>query len=118
MIWDRLAELINDLMIPFGRSSRIVCGDDEGDFQYFVQGLGVYWPPAPSERNKKARIPPSLRWDVFKRDDFRCCDCGSRDNLRADHIVPESQGGPTELTNLQTLCATCNSRKGSRHVEA
>lgn len=110
LIWDRLAWLINDLhTVPAWGF------DDEADFEYFVRGLQVHWPPKPADP-KKAPIPSSLRWEVFKRDDFRCRGCGSRDNLRADHIIPESQRGPTELSNLQTLCATCNSRKGSRHV--
>lgn len=61
--------------------------------------------------NKKP-ISFSLRWEVFKRDDFRCKHCGTRDHLRADHILPESKGGPTTLENLQTLCRTCNSKKG------
>lgn len=61
---------------------------------------------------KKAVIPPSLRWLVWERDDFTCKDCGSRKQLSIDHIVPESLGGPTEESNLQTLCTPCNSRKG------
>jgi hypothetical protein len=69
--------------------------------------------PKRSPRRKKP-IPGKLRWEVFKRDDFRCRHCGTRDDLAADHIHPESMGGPTTLGNLQTLCRPCNSRKGAR----
>ena len=29
----------------------------------------------------------------------------------ADHIVPHSRGGKTEVSNGQALCASCNVRK-------
>jgi len=29
-----------------------------------------------------------------------------------DHIVPKSKGGKNELTNYQTMCCKCNSKKG------
>jgi 5-methylcytosine-specific restriction endonuclease McrA len=37
--------------------------------------------------------------------------CGSQWELSADHIHPESKGGPTTIENLQALCRKCNSRK-------
>src|SRR5689334_14408610 len=40
-----------------------------------------------------------------------CTQCGTTDHLTADHIVPLSRGGRTELHNLQVLCLSCNSRK-------
>lgn len=69
-----------------------------------------------AERTKgpKDRVPTLLRWQVWERDDFRCAQCGGRIDLTVDHIVPESAGGLTTLSNLQTLCRSCNSRKGAR----
>ncbi len=67
----------------------------------------------PTGTYTKVPIPEALRWEVFERDGFRCRRCGRRRLLRADHIVAESKGGPTTLENLQTLCAPCNSAKGS-----
>jgi hypothetical protein len=64
---------------------------------------------------RKRDIPEGLRWAVFERDGFACKGCGSRRKLRADHLIPESKGGPTTLENLQTLCNRCNSKKGARH---
>jgi len=63
---------------------------------------------------RKRIIPSSLRDEVFERDNYTCRHCGSTDHLTADHIYPESKGGETTLDNLQTLCRSCNSRKGTR----
>lgn len=60
---------------------------------------------------KKKKISGRLRTAVFERDQYRCVFCGAWMELQADHIVPESKGGPTTLDNLQTLCRTCNQRK-------
>lgn len=73
-----------------------------------------YTPPVQPLPYKKAPIPPALRRAVFERDGYRCQHCGGWDTLGADHIVPESKGGPTTFDNLQTLCRSCNSRKGAR----
>ena len=34
--------------------------------------------------------------------------------MEGDHVVPWSQGGKTEYSNLQMLCRECNRRKGNR----
>jgi len=75
----------------------------------------------PSRENpasyRKKRISASLRTKVFERDAYRCVKCGSWKDLCADHIYPEFLGGETTLDNLQTLCRTCNTKKGIK-VEA
>lgn len=71
----------------------------------------------PRSQNKKKFVPEYLRWEVWERDNFTCKDCGARRDLTVDHIYPESAGGPTEPSNLQTLCRRCNSKKGARIVE-
>ncbi len=58
-----------------------------------------------------------LRHLCFKRDRYRCRDCGATKDdcpLEIDHIVPYSLGGITELDNLQTLCKKCNRAKHTR----
>lgn len=59
--------------------------------------------------------PPSLarkRAIVFERDEHTCRHCGASEHLTVDHVYPKSLGGSDELDNLQTLCRSCNSRKG------
>jgi hypothetical protein len=81
-------------------------------------GWEKYIGPMPTfperEVRVKSRIPYRLRMRVFERDGFKCLHCGAQKNLSADHIVPESKGGPTTFENLQTLCRPCNIRKGAR----
>lgn len=61
---------------------------------------------------KKARRPSkNLREKVFARDKYRCVVCGSTENLTIDHRIPYSKGGTTEMSNLQTLCESCNQTK-------
>lgn len=69
--------------------------------------------PRPKPTPKQV-IPPKLRWQVLQRDNFACCNCGSLTDLTIDHIVSEKVGGKLELSNLQTLCRRCNSRKGTK----
>jgi 5-methylcytosine-specific restriction endonuclease McrA len=55
-----------------------------------------------------------LRAIVFERDGWRCVQCGSDQQLTIDHKRPQSRGGSSRPANLQTMCATCNGRKGAR----
>ncbi|MGH8870517.1 MAG: HNH endonuclease [Acidimicrobiia bacterium] len=51
-------------------------------------------------------IPPSLRRAILHRDGNRCAidGCDSRNRLQVHHVVPWSQGGPTDPSNLITVC--------------
>ena len=60
---------------------------------------------------RRATIPESLRNEVFERDNYKCVNCASSENLNLDHIIPFSKGGRTECGNLQTLCRKCNIEK-------
>jgi len=63
---------------------------------------------------KRKPLDARLRHECFKRDSYRCKECGATNKekmLCADHIVPVSQGGTDELDNLQTLCDDCNQAK-------
>ena len=60
----------------------------------------------------------SLRYDVLKRDGYKCKICGASANdgakLEVDHIIPISKGGKSVMDNLQTLCKSCNRGKSDK----
>lgn len=100
--------------------TRETCADCQAVIRAFGpmpphEAIRRYRPPKkPQVGYVKQRIPRALRRLVLARDNHTCRHCGTTHNLRADHIVPERDGGPTTLGNLQTLCQSCNSRKGAR----
>jgi 5-methylcytosine-specific restriction endonuclease McrA len=60
-------------------------------------------------------ITEAERDAIFDRDGRKCLRCGTSEYLQIDHIVPFSKGGTTSRENLQTLCKSCNCRKGNRN---
>lgn len=72
-----------------------------------------------SEYSERQKMTASLRYDVLKRDNYKCCICGrsAKDGvkLEVDHIVPISKGGKTKLSNLRTLCNECNRGKRDKY---
>lgn len=67
---------------------------------------------------ERAKLSDSLRYDVLRRDGFKCQICGATAQegakLHVDHIIPVSKGGKTELSNLRTLCDRCNLGKSDK----
>ena len=77
-------------------------------------GIAFFSDPESATAPSKKAIPRALSKAVFERDAYRCVACGGHIDLTCDHIVAESRGGPTTYENLQTMCRSCNSRKGAR----
>lgn len=67
-------------------------------------------------RLERSRITAKVRYQVMRRDQFRCQICGARAEdgvrLHVDHINPVSKGGTSDMSNLRTLCDRCNLGKG------
>lgn len=74
------------------------------------------WASYPERRKRANRAisQQELRVMIFGRNDYRCVICNSGDNLQIDHITPVAGGGGDDLDNLQTLCRSCNCRKGAK----
>lgn len=73
-----------------------------------------------SKEYQRQKMTPSLRYDIMKRDGFRCVLCGrsvERDGvtLHVDHIIPVAKGGKTVPGNLRTLCEECNKGKRDKY---
>jgi 5-methylcytosine-specific restriction endonuclease McrA len=70
-------------------------------------------------KTPRIRIPPQVRIYVLQRDKYQCQSCGQtklETDLTIDHIIPLSLGGQNDISNLQTLCATCNQKK-TNHID-
>lgn len=63
----------------------------------------------------------SLRYDILRRDNFKCVICGknAQDDIKlhVDHIIPIAKGGKTVVSNLRTLCEDCNLGKSDKYDE-
>lgn len=69
--------------------------------------------------NKRKPITKSVRFEVFKRDSFKCQYCGASAPdviLEVDHIVPVAEGGENDMMNLITSCRDCNRGKGKKKL--
>ena len=63
---------------------------------------------------KRKSLSKKTRFEVFKRDDFRCQYCGNvppKVILEIDHLTPVSKGGDNDINNLITSCFDCNRGK-------
>lgn len=48
----------------------------------------------------------------------KCLACGKRgETMHKDHVVPISSGGINSIVNLQPLCQSCNSKKGTKTID-
>lgn len=61
---------------------------------------------------RRDRIPEAVQIFVWQRDQGQCVQCGSREKLEFDHIIPVAEGGSSTERNVQLLCEACNRRKG------
>lgn len=59
-------------------------------------------------------IPQDVRSAVWQRDGGKCVECGAKEYLELDHIIPHSEGGANTVNNVQLLCRKCNLAKGAR----
>lgn len=65
---------------------------------------------------QRKAVSKKKRFDVFKRDGFKCQYCGAHPPsalLHVDHIHPVAEGGTNDEDNLITACEACNLGKGA-----
>ena len=65
---------------------------------------------------RRRPIPEEVRAFVWKRDEGRCLQCGSEDDLQFDHVIPVAKGGGNAMDNIQILCGDCNRLKSDSIV--
>jgi uncharacterized protein YozE (UPF0346 family) len=71
-------------------------------------------------KNKRNGISLKKRFEIFKRDDYRCqiCGCDASDGVRLeiDHKTPIAKNGNDNIDNLWTLCFSCNRGKRTETI--
>jgi len=66
------------------------------------------------EDKRSRRIPQDVKDAVWRRDEGKCVECGSNEDLEFDHIIPHSRGGANTYRNIQLLCEKCNRQKSAK----
>ena len=61
-----------------------------------------------------AKIPNSIRKQVYARDGYRCALCDSTQGIQIHHVIPRGCGGNSTPYNLITLCSYCHSHAHGR----
>ena len=64
--------------------------------------------------NKKLKYS---RKTLFRRDNYECQYCGSKQELTIDHILPRSKGGLTTWENTVACCFKCNVKKADKMLK-
>lgn len=101
LTWGKLPQRSGHFCMCFECLNRLYC-------EYFNKG-------EPIVMVSRMVISEKLRNEIFLRDKNQCVLCGGTTNLQIDHILPFSRGGQTTKENLQTLCRSCNLKKGNKH---
>lgn len=105
------------LIFPFvERLAAMECDPRWYEFLFLdlVEWLEFVAPP--SLRRGRRSMSPRLRFEIQKRDGFRCRYCGATPEttaLHVDHVVPVAAGGTNDPRNLLTACAGCNLGKSA-----
>ena len=70
-------------------------------------------------KNNNGGAVTEMEWKDLKiKYGNKCLSCGRTDTkLTMDHVNPLSLGGKHEIENIQCLCGSCNSKKGTKHID-
>jgi 5-methylcytosine-specific restriction endonuclease McrA len=116
-------ELINSTHPVINRLINMLEPVEQAVRQEIIWGRNRIHAPATKGANVQNKaayrhgIPPKLRIAVLNLYGHKCAICktklASTDEVHIDHIIPFSEGGLTQLGNLQPSHAKCNLKKGS-----
>jgi len=93
------------------------------EIEYMIYALSDIVEPGWPEKEEQLKeqdqkpdryISKDVKLYVWRRDQGRCCGCGSKEKLEYDHIIPVSKGGSNTERNIQLLCEKCNRSKSSK----
>lgn len=83
---------------------------------FFMVAGAVRWLSKAETLKKPVRksIESRVKMEVWRRDQGRCTECGTKERLEYDHIIPFSKGGSNTARNIQLLCEACNRKKSNK----
>ncbi len=58
--------------------------------------------------------------DLCAKYDYRCLGCGKQEpeiKLTADHVLPVTKHGSSNIDTIQPLCKSCNSKKRDKVID-
>jgi len=55
--------------------------------------------------------------ELLNKYEGKCLQCGSTENIEADHVVPITKGGSNSIENIQPLCRRCNRKKWTKILD-
>ncbi|MFK8067388.1 MAG: HNH endonuclease [Gammaproteobacteria bacterium] len=113
--------LAADELVSYSRLHEIIFHE----IQYLVYILRDIvesgWPPIKEEADRgndspNRYISKEVKLSVWRRDQGKCCECGTKERIEFDHIVPVSKGGSNTERNIQLLCEQCNRKKSANII--
>lgn len=107
----------NPKLIEYNNSAR---GDSLGYIEYRQNLLREYIlekMPYLTLKDSNRLFTPDQRAVIYRLGNGVCANCGKpvkEEDFEADHKIPWSKGGKTQIANGQILCSTCNQSKGAK----
>jgi 5-methylcytosine-specific restriction endonuclease McrA len=95
--------------------------NNDGVHRYFTLGFKINLKGLAEERAELARrcFTQAQKLLILRRAGYKCQYCATpltEENFEADHKIPFSKGGATEVWNALALCASCNRRKSDQWI--
>jgi 5-methylcytosine-specific restriction endonuclease McrA len=79
-----------------------------------------WWNRFVREKTNGGKFTKNEWFDLKKKYNYTCLCCKRREpeiKLTIDHVVPIVSGGKNVIENIQPLCKSCNSSKGTKYID-
>ena len=115
--WGRMYDCFKDRNLSATELEEQIAELMKDDDVTSKQGVYEYVLTGNEELLNIRRFSESQKEAKYEEQERLCTTCGEEfefNEMEGDHIDPWSEGGKTEIANLQMLCKPCNRRKGAK----